>query len=157
MHPIATNELHVGFTGPRVGVTSMQKRYIRISLQKVWNDNPNSTKYFHHGDCVGGDSIAHDLAVAIGYVIVIHPPTDPKYRAFKEGIVLPEKSYIERNHDIVDNSHFILAATSTIREQLRSGTWATIRYAKSKEKLWKIIKPHILNTGLDIGSRALMR
>jgi hypothetical protein len=157
MNSLVTNELHVGFTGPRAGITGLQKQSIRVSLQKMWNNNPNATKYFHHGDCIGADSVAHDVATSIGYIIVVHPPTDPRFRAFKDGIVLPEKSYLSRNRDIVDECHLVLAAIPTHSGQLRSGTWATIRYAKSKEKLWKIIKPRILSTGFDLGKGVLLK
>jgi hypothetical protein len=43
--------------------------------------------------------------------------------------MFPEKSYLDRNHDIVDSCS-ILLALPTGQEILPSGTWATIRYAR---------------------------
>ena len=35
---------------------------------------------FHHGDCVGADSEAHDIADECGYGIILHPPTNQSER-----------------------------------------------------------------------------
>jgi hypothetical protein len=70
-----------------------------------------------------------------GIRIVIHPPTDPKKRAFCKGAaeIREPKPYLDRNHDIVDEgSGLLIAAPFQEEEILRSGTWATVRYA------WKI-------------------
>jgi hypothetical protein len=63
-------------------------------------------------------------------------------RAFCKGdTVYPEKEYIERNHNIVDNTDMLIAFPSTKTEILKSGTWATIRYARKKGKKIIIIDP----------------
>lgn len=87
---------------------------------------------FHHGDCVGGDEEAHEIALALGFRIVVHPPLNRSKRAFCTGAfqVLKPKSYITRNHDIVDVCRLLIAAPKTEEEELRSGTWATVRYAR---------------------------
>jgi hypothetical protein len=43
-----------------------------------------SSGELHHGDCVGADSEAHDIADACGYNIVLHPPTNYSERAWCE-------------------------------------------------------------------------
>jgi hypothetical protein len=66
--------------------------------------------------------------------IEIHPPVIPTKRAFKTGDILwPEYPYMERNQHIVDCADVLIATPSTSVEQLRSGTWATIRRARRKE------------------------
>jgi hypothetical protein len=100
---------------------------------------------FHHGDCVGADAEADDLIAQIGGCkIVIHPPDNPRKRAFKTRypgrIVLPAKPYLMRNHDIVDATDILIAAPKTNEEELRSGTWATIRYAMKQGK--EVLKLH---------------
>jgi hypothetical protein len=89
---------------------------------------------FHHGDCVGGDAQAHDLARMLGLWIVTHPPVNPGLRAFREGgESRPPKPYLARNADIVQQTDLLLAAPAG-PETPRSGTWWTIRYAHSLNK-----------------------
>jgi len=42
------------------------------------------------------------------------------------------KPYLERNHNIVDESELLIACPKSKEEELRSGTWATVRYARKK-------------------------
>jgi hypothetical protein len=88
----------------------------------------------HHGDCIGADSLADDLAAELGYTIVIHPPVDDRKRAFCErrGVRMEHvaKPYLERNHDIVTACDILIAVPHTPHEEVRSGTWATVRYAQ---------------------------
>ncbi len=85
----------------------------------------------HHGDCFGFDAQAHDVCAELGIAIVIHPPNNDTMRAWKHGsIILTPKPYIQRNRDIVLASQKIIAAPDG-PEKTRSGTWSTIRYAKS--------------------------
>lgn len=63
-------------------------------------------------------------------------------RSYCQGdVIKEEKEYIQRNHDIVDDSDMLIAFPSTMNEILRSGTWATIRYAKKRGKMVLIIFP----------------
>lgn len=92
----------------------------------------NDVKELHHGDCVGWDKQCHDMASRYGVKIIIHPPTDDRLRAFCEGgAVLDPKPYLDRNRDIVDACTFLIAAPDGPERQ-RSGTWSTVRYAKSR-------------------------
>ena len=91
----------------------------------------NDVTEFHHGDCVGWDHIAWGFANAYGAKTVAHPPDIDTFRAFtKSNIVLPPKPYLDRNKDIVNSVDFLIAAPDG-PEKVRSGTWSTIRYAKS--------------------------
>jgi len=89
----------------------------------------------HHGDCVGADASFHNIAKELGKRIVIHPPENDKLRAYKHGDrMYSRKPYLQRNHDIVKASDTMIACPDSSKEKLRSGTWATIRYARKNGK-----------------------
>lgn len=126
----------VGFTGTQLGMSKKQKKELKKWLEE------HKIQEFHHGDCVGADEQAHNLAKELGIKVVIHPPTVPDKRAFCEGgTILPKHDYLERNKHIVDATNLLLAAPKEMEELLRSGTWATIRYAKKTGKEVTIFYP----------------
>jgi len=45
------------------------------------------------------------------------------------------KPFIERDHDIVDETEAMIAVSRTYEEQTRSGTWTTVRYAKAQGRI----------------------
>jgi hypothetical protein len=137
----------VGFTGNHnIGFTDKQEKIFKDIILEFANEKDQIE--FHHGDCIGADAEAHDIVQAYNtlfwktkipktkkqifprIIIEIHPPINPKARAFKQGdLTHSEKEYIQRNHDIVDTSDILIAIPSGYIEKKRSGTWATIRYA----------------------------
>lgn len=138
--PLPKNRI-VGFTGRRDALPLTQK----VSLSQVIHElNPSE---FHHGDCVGADHEAHYIVYQETQAnIRIHPPVNNRYRAFCSGdparvLVLPMRRYISRNHDIVDVCNILLAAPATYDERVRSGTWATIRYARRADTTVVIVYP----------------
>lgn len=127
-HP---STIKVGFTGTQAGMTEYQKDAVLALLRDLDGD----LFEFHHGDCVGADAQAAQIAKTLGFKIVAHPPLNNYKRAFfKSDETLPAKAYLDRNHDIVDAAEIMLATPKEFDEQLRSGTWATIRYSKKKNK-----------------------
>ncbi len=123
-----------GFTGTQRGMTEKQKETFAKLMERV--------DELHHGDCIGADSDAHKIAKELGKRVHIYPPSNPNKRAFNDGdLVNAEKEYLDRNHDIVDSSDFLIAAPKGNKEELRSGTWATIRYARKRNKKVVIILP----------------
>jgi hypothetical protein len=117
----------LGFTGTGKGMSPAQADFLRFRMAR------GDVTEFHHGDCVGADAEADQIARDYGARIVIHPPEDWKARAgcYREGdIMLPEQPYLIRNHDIVDDTDEMIAAPRSDIERLRSGTWATVRYAR---------------------------
>jgi hypothetical protein len=128
----------VGVTGTRNGATREQLFRLHCILSEVKVKNG-----FHHGDCIGVDAQAHDIATNLGYQTIIHPPKSNVFRAFKRGeIILPEKGYLARNIDIVDNSNYIISLPKGTDEELRgSGTWHVIRLARKLGKKLTIIWP----------------
>ena len=129
----------VGFTGTRRGMTDDQ-----ITTLKILIDFLKPTE-FRHGDCVGADAEAHIcIRVMNGRQTrsIAHPPVDEKFRAFTDSdVILRPFPYIERNHHIVDMSDLMLACPQTFEEEQRSGTWATVRYARKEECPVYVIQP----------------
>lgn len=134
---ILFNRMKLGMTGNRDGMT----KTARDTLVKFLDDN--IIKQVHHGDCKGADQIFNDICASRKIKIIIHPPNCDTFRAFcKADIILSPKKYIERNHNIVDDTDMLIAFPSSEKEILRSGTWATIRYAKKIKKPILIIYPN---------------
>jgi hypothetical protein len=128
---------HVGFSGTRAGMTSSQIYKVDSLL-----DDDIITQIAHHGDCIGADEDFHKLAILQGLYIIGHPPLKEKLRANCQFDELRDpKGYVERDHDIVDESDWLIFTPLKYIEILRSGTWATIRYAKKKNKQGFIVWP----------------
>lgn len=125
-----------GFTGTQRGMSPRQYAAILRILS-------SGTGEFHEGDCIGSDAESACIAWDVGsWFIVQHPPTNQSKRAFAQYDEAREpKPYLERNHDIVDDCDELLATPGEKEEQLRSGTWATIRYAKKCGKPVTVIYP----------------
>lgn len=94
------------------------------------------------------------MAFDLGFIIVVHPPVDSKLRAWcgtkrgkDDGKYRPAnqhtepRPYIERNHDIVDACDVLVAIPGTEEQGLRSGTWATMRYAHKQGKRIEAVLP----------------
>lgn len=117
---------HVGFTGTRDGMTTAQ-------TESFWQINQKTCPgWFHHGDCVGADADAHQIARRKGLYIALHPPSDSSLRAFCDhDVTSGPKPYLVRNRDIVDASSVLVACPGTMKEEKFHRTWYTIRYALS--------------------------
>lgn len=119
----------VGFTGTKKGMTKSQKEKVRFFLV-TW-----SVKIFHHGCCIGADDEAGIISLSLSIHVIGHPPIIEKYKAdcicheYRE-----PKSYFVRDHDIVDETDCMIATPKNQFEELRSGTWATVRYARKQGK-----------------------
>lgn len=127
----------VGFTGTQHGMSRPQAATLAAGLRLLFTAGDE----FHHGDCVGADAEAHAIAAGIGFRIVVHPPTNPSKRAWCEGVIRPAKPYLVRNHDIVDETDVLIATPRELTEELRSGTWATIRYARKLMRKLCVVGP----------------
>ena len=131
----------VGFTGSRRGIISAaQDKALRMSIRNCLYDYGNE---FHHGDCLGGDAQAHKMAYELMARIIIHPPDNYKDRAWCKDFweSLPELPYLERNRNIVNATSVLIGLPSTRSEELRSGTWSTIRYARKLNRTIHIVYP----------------
>ena len=126
----------IGFTGTQKGMSDAQCE----SLYQVLCHLNGTT--FVHGDCVGADEQAYDI-VALGSLMwtVARPCTIAAKRAnTKSDEIHPPKPPLERNHDIVDQCHVLIACPDGPERQ-RSGTWATVRYAIKQGKPIVVVYP----------------
>ena len=133
----------IGFTGSRRGLSKEQMAQVNSVLIQ------HQATHLHHGDCVGSDEGFHRVGEEMANVsITIHPPDKPGLRAFcdpqGEGVKKLPLPFLKRNHAIVDACDILIACPETNQEQLRSGTWATIRYARKKGKEVIIIPQRII-------------
>lgn len=126
----------VGFTGTHKGAHTVQ---LKIAQAKLTAMKSEGFDEFHHGMCVGADEQVAKIAKGLGYRVVGHPglaqdPGNLLYRSEWDGNdeVREAKPFIERDHDIVDETEAMLATPLTWEEQTRSGTWTTVRYARKQ-------------------------
>ena len=134
--------IKIGFTGTREEEYLTKERFIKLAYAfKRLNEQYGDIE-FHHGCCEGADLMAAFLFRESfpTYKIIEHPPTDMKYAKLAEGDSNVEKRfakpYLERNKEIVNASDVMIAWPKDMEtEELRSGTWATVRYAKKKDKV----------------------
>jgi hypothetical protein len=105
--------MQLTFTGTRKGVTTAQEQtlYNVLSSMRPFYDVLND------GDAIGADQTAKRIGDELGYLVVPYPAGDAP---------------IERNHTMVDRSALLVACPAQDHEILRSGTWATIRYARKR-------------------------
>jgi hypothetical protein len=133
--------MHIGFTGTRHGMTQAQlsvlERYLSVEFCS------GDAEWLHHGDCIGADYQCHHIARQLGYKIAGHPALFGATRAFCDfDAEIPPAAYLVRNREIVDACETLLATPADMTEQLRSGTWATVRYAKLRGKPVLLILPN---------------
>lgn len=147
-------QTNIGFSGTQSGMSLSQKANLKFFLR---NFNCIS---FTHGDCRGADYEAHEIAEEYFETllahhpdaepkIVVQPALDPVKRAYvlgrehqyligkftRDGVIYEQVSpakYLERNKHIVDTTDLLLACPKESQMTMRSGTWATIRYAWSQ-------------------------
>ena len=134
---VQAGTVYVGITGTQDGVTEAQFSSLKELIELLFMNE------IHGGDCVGFDAECITLVQEIRPEVktVGHPPLDSKKRAFLEYDELrEEKTFLERNHNIVDETGYLLACPNG-PEVLRSGTWATIRYARKLNRPIIILWP----------------
>ncbi len=134
-----SNEIKIGFTGTREGMNNEQK----TKVFELLNTFINKKIIALHGDCVGADTDFHKLCTefktknVIDLTIVVYPPDKNQLRAYNNAdIVMKEKSYLQRNDDIIANCDILIGCPfDKNTEILRSGTWSTIRKARKIKKI----------------------
>lgn len=133
-----------GFTGTREGMTDEQKD----AFSELLDSHEGAYLVFRHGGCLGADEDAHFLANTRYHIdVIVHPGVTkdgyPQNRGnFPEALFVHDpKPFLERNHDIVDKAKALIACPGTGQEIMRSGTWATVRYARNRKFPVTIIWP----------------
>lgn len=127
--------MDIGFSGTQKGMADKQ-------AEEVWNILVATALIFpskasaHHGLCVGADFMFHTMCMSLGIPIIGHPPVNKskvaKFNMLDFTYLWEDKEYLDRNTDIVNCSTSFIATPAEMEEQLRSGTWSTIRKAKKK-------------------------
>ena len=121
--------MKVGFTGTQTGMTNQQYGTVSALMTRMHAEEG------HHGDCKGADCQFNRICIDLDIPIVVHPPINPAKRGFcaaKNLVHRPKKEYLQRNKDIVDECDILIACPKGEKEELRSGTWSTIRYARKR-------------------------
>ncbi len=128
--------MRVGFTGTRDGMTDQQRRSFI-----AWAKGCGATE-FHHGCCLGADEDAFDVFTSaddLGFSrprTVAHPPKNRAMICSLAEMLSDEKKepleYLTRNRLIVLACDVLAACPKGMAEELRSGTWSTIRFARSQ-------------------------
>ena len=159
--------MKIGFTGTQRGMTEFQKEKL-VEILKLANckefshgdcigadeqanwialfngvrffsifppDNPKKRAFVfnsrHIDSVIGRHSIKG----------IFQPNGKSKIEYDCEVVWMPRAPYLERNKHIVDNVSLMIACPKEFRNTLRSGTWATIRYAWHTKREITIIPP----------------
>lgn len=118
----------VGFTGTQTGLTRAQLASLDGVVSALWMIDPGLVA--HHGDCIEADASFHTICESHQIKLIGHPPdTDGKRAHCRFDEERPPLPYLIRNRNIVDTSNIMIACPKEDRMQIRSGTWATVRYA----------------------------
>lgn len=131
--------MRVGFTGSQNGLTNDQQGVLLGLLRQY-----GMRDWLIHGGCVGADTEAHFLGRQQGMKIKVWPSNiKGKWGDWPDAeMVMAQMPPLERNMKIViDNLDHLYACPGTSVERMRSGTWATVRYARRQLVDHSIILP----------------
>lgn len=130
--------MNIGFTGSgHRDPSTLQKEKLREVLER----RPRAVLV--HGGCIHADDFADALAAKLGIDRVVFPASNVKpYQRISETVlrsrngskvtIMPARPALDRNRDIVNFSDLLLALPGQKTEMLRSGVWATVRFARKK-------------------------
>lgn len=135
----------IGITGTRNGATQKQLDELRSLIGHFYDQDAmaRTRTRLHHGDCVGVDAAAHEIAQELGIAIEVHPPDKTSHRAYTYGwdVLHREQPYEMRNRHIVEACDVLIAVPERAQNMsARSGTWATIRMARRAGKPVLIVR-----------------
>lgn len=118
----------VSVSGTREGASDAQLLALAETL--LHYTGLHKTIELHHGDCLGVDQQAAEMAAMMQHTTVSHPPTKDNMRAFHESdVVMPAKGYLERDRDLAELCDVLVALPLVHDVNANSGTWYTIRHA----------------------------
>ena len=125
----------VTFTGTRWGMTKQQQSRVRQLLRRL------SPEEVHHGMCIGADAEFHQIVRTVCKRRThIHGWPQSIDRTLRAKGLSPDSLHkemppLERNKAMVSHADVVIATPKEKTQILRSGTWATIRYAVKKKGL----------------------
>lgn len=135
--------MEIGFTGTRKGMTGAQENRLAEMLLTFVN-----VTGFRHGVCVGADANAVRIVIGLNLYssVVAYPSNIPSMTDIDaldaSDVVHDPEPPLQRNKSIVNASNVLIATPGTMEEELRSGTWATVRYARKLGTPVRIIWPN---------------
>lgn len=127
----------VGFTGTRRGPTPAQHAAMDRFLLRLFVNH--GAQVLVHGGAVGCDTFAHHTVTASGLnrdiPILVFPAIEGPCSSvvnipMGNCLIAEPIPTLERNRIIAGISTGLIAVPATDREEQRSGTWATVRYAR---------------------------
>lgn len=138
-------------TGTREGMTIEQWKSADKLARKLLSESPGPHE-FRHGDCSGADTQMHTSLNVwrklnnIDLKLIGYPATGnaANWRAWNIEFddEMEPAPPMTRNRRMVDASDVVIAAPKGYDEvKIGSGTWGTIRYAKSRGKKLYIVSP----------------
>lgn len=129
---ITADKVIASFTGTRTGMTRPQRETLTRLLER------DLVEVLVHGDCIGADAEADEIARGLGIERRIYPSNLERFRAHCErrgAILMAEpKSPLLRNEDIVLASPALYVASETSVETMRSGTWSCCRLGRRHKR-----------------------
>jgi predicted Rossmann fold nucleotide-binding protein DprA/Smf involved in DNA uptake len=135
--------VRIGFTGTRRGMNEIQT----TNLDKLLHQHKFSSRWFIHGGAVGADTQAHNIAKRFGYKIKIFPCHSTSLSLFADEMA-PVMPPLSRNRLLVLDCDLLVATPFEDEEVLRSGTWATIRFARRvKRKIILLFPSGMMQVG----------
>lgn len=126
----------IGFTGTRHGTTKAQLECLseRLANESCCGDDIE----LRHGCCIGADEELSEIAAeSFPWMAQVGYPSNLDGFNSVKAIqrckrTFPAKPPLDRNHDVVDGAAILYACPQGMSEERRSGTWATVRYARKK-------------------------
>lgn len=135
----------VGFTGTREGCTADQTLILMRRMDAIAEAHPSGDLILLHGACIGADETAACHGWGLGYLVTALPCTLRNMQSAESlrcsDVVRGEQAPMVRNRAIVTECDLLIACPSHMTEFERSGTWATVRYARKAGKPVTIIWP----------------
>lgn len=135
--------LTIGFTGTKEGLSYKQKDTLISFIAFEVQLSGDGGVVGRHGDCIGADATFDSICEALNVPVIIHPGKSKNggnpFRAFcgtnrPSTLILEEKDYLVRNDDIVKECTFLTVCPKEKEEQIRSGTWTTVRRARKRNR-----------------------
>ena len=131
----------IGFSGTRKGMTAEQLVAVAVMVGGL------QPRAVYHGCCLGADEDFADIVneqspstLQFGHPSTLRGLVSVRACRLCNSVVAPRPP-LERNRDIVDATRMLLATPAGMVEEIRSGTWATIRYARRLSRPIMIVWP----------------
>lgn len=119
--------MNICISGPARELTEEEEVLIDFMLSRILKDEDK----FISGGAIGVDAcgtwVAYDTGHWVDLVVPATLPWDEGLSVYAQGIFPIEGDYMDRNDALAERGDVLVAFPETAEEELRSGTWATIR------------------------------